>query len=67
MTRHLHALVLLAALLVGCGEHGCCEPTTPDVDAQPEDATPDACICRPEWPGCPPGCSAPVDAGEDAP
>jgi hypothetical protein len=62
-------LALLAALLVGCGERGCCGDNEPAPDAAelPTDATPDACICRPEWPGCPPGCSPPVDAGEDAP
>lgn len=49
------------ALLVGC----CGDNVPPAPDATPVDATPDACICRPEWPGCPPGCSAPVDAGED--
>lgn len=63
---HMRALVLLAALLCGCGEHGCCGDNDPAPDATSVDALEfDACICRPEWPGCPPGCSPPADAGED--
>lgn len=61
MRAHAHALAVLFALLVGCGEHGCCgDNETPDATAV--DALElDACICPPHWPTCPAGCT-PLDA-----